>query len=186
MKIALIGQKGAPARNGGVERYAENLAANLAKAGHEVFLYSRSYYSRGLKEYRGFKIISVPSLNTRSLEAISNTFFACWDVAFRKVDVINVQSIGPASLIWLLKILKPHTPIIFTFHCQDYYQKKWGLLARAFLHVGEYLGCRLADEVIVVDTGSTDATVAIATGLGERLNRRLRWLFRLIYGVASD
>ncbi|NCN99952.1 glycosyltransferase family 4 protein [Candidatus Falkowbacteria bacterium] len=150
MKIALIGQKGAPTRNGGVERYAENLAAHLASAGHEVFLYSRKYYSQGLKEYRGFKIISVPSINTRSLEAITNTFFAIVDVIFRKVDVINLQSIGPASLIWLLKIFKPGTPITFTFHCQDYYHAKWGRLARAWLHIGEYLGCHLANEVIVI------------------------------------
>jgi len=150
MKIALIGQKGAPTRNGGVERYAENLAAHLASAGHEVFLYSRKYYSQGLKEYRGFKIVSVPSINTRSLEAITNTFFAIVDVIFRKVDVINLQSIGPASLIWLLKIFKPGTPITFTFHCQDYYHAKWGRLARAWLHIGEYLGCHLADEVIVI------------------------------------
>jgi glycosyltransferase involved in cell wall biosynthesis len=149
MKIALIGQKGAPTRNGGVERYAENLAVNLVKSGHEVLLYSRKYYSGGIKEYKGVRIISVPSINTKSLEAISNTFFACLDVAFRKVDIINVQSIGPAALIWLLRILKPRTPIIFTFHCQDYYHKKWGKLAQWFLRFGEYVGCRLADKVIV-------------------------------------
>lgn len=149
MKIALIGQKGAPTKNGGVERYAENLAATLAARGHEVLLYSRQYYSQGISEYRGFKIVSVPSINTKSLEAVTNTFFAMIDVIFRKVDLINVQSIGPAALIWILRIFKPRTPIIFTFHCQDYYHKKWGLLARTYLRLGEYIGCRLADKVIV-------------------------------------
>lgn len=156
MKIALIGQKGAPTQNGGVERYAENLAANLVAKGHEVLLYSRKYYSRGIKEYKGIRIISVPSLNTKHLEAISNTFFACLDVAFRKVDIINIQSIGPAALIWLLKLLNPRTPIVFTFHCQDYYHKKWGRLARYFLKSGERLGCRLADRVIVTSRNLVD------------------------------
>ena len=149
MKIAIIGQKGAPTKSGGIERYAENLAANLATQGHEVSLYSRKYYSQGIKEYRGFKIISVPSINTKHLEAITNTFFACLDAIFRDFDVINIQAIGPASLIWILKIFKPRTPIIFTFHCQDYYHKKWGLASRQFLKLGEYLGCRLADKVVV-------------------------------------
>lgn len=150
MKIAFIGQKGIPTKNGGVERYAENLAANLVANGHEVLLYSRKYYCQGIREYKGIKIITVPSFNTKSFEAITHTFFACLDVTFRKVDVINVQSIGPASLIWLLKILNPRTPIIFTFHCQDYYQKKWGRLARWYLRLGEKIGCLFATKIITV------------------------------------
>ena len=159
MKIAFIGQKGAPTRNGGVERYADNLAAHLVAKGHEVLLYSRKYYCQGIREYKGIKIVTVPSLNTKSLEAITNTFFACLDVTFKKVDVINVQSIGPASLIWLLKILNPRTPIVFTFHCQDYYQKKWGKLAQWYLKFGEKVGCSLADEIITI---SKDLTAYVA------------------------
>jgi len=149
MKIAFIGQKGVPTRNGGIEKYTENLALNLVKRDHEVFVYSRHYYSGGLKEYKGIKIISVLNIRTKHLEAISNTFFACLDVIFRKVDVINFQAIGPASLIWLVKLFKPKTPIIFTFHCQDYYHQKWGKLARWYLKLGERIGCRWADKVIV-------------------------------------
>lgn len=149
MKIAFIGQKGMPTQNGGVERYTENLAINLAQKGHEVFVYSRRYYSQGIKEYKGVKIVSVPSWRGKNFEAITNTFFACLDVIFRKVDVINFQAIGPSSLIWLVKIFKPRTPIIFTFHCQDYYHQKWGSFARLYLKLGEKIGCRLADAVVV-------------------------------------
>lgn len=149
MKIAFIGQKGVPTQNGGVERYTENLALSLVKRGLEVFVYSRRYYSQGIKEYKGIRVISLPSIRSKSLEAITNTFLACLDVAFRKVDAINFQAIGPASLIWLVKILKPKTPVIFTFHCQDYYHKKWGLFARAYLKFGERIGCRYADKVVV-------------------------------------
>ncbi|MFA5754409.1 MAG: glycosyltransferase family 4 protein [Patescibacteria group bacterium] len=156
MKIALIGQKGAPTQNGGIERYTENLATNLVNKGVEVLLYSRRYYSRGVKEYKGVRIISLPSIKSKNLEAITNTFFACLDVAFRKVDAINFQAIGPASLIWLAKLLKPRTPIIFTFHCQDYYHKKWGRLARWYLKFGERVGCRLADKVIVTSRVLSD------------------------------
>ncbi len=156
MKIAFIGQKGVPTRNGGIEKYTENLALNLIKRGHEVFVYSRPYYSAGLKEYKGIKIISVPTIKIKSLEAIINTFFACLDVVFRKVDVINFQAIGPASLIWLVKLFKPKTPIIFTFHCQDYYHQKWGKFAQWYLKLGEKIGCRLADKTIVTSHVLTD------------------------------
>ncbi|MBI5621337.1 hypothetical protein HY933_00530 [Candidatus Falkowbacteria bacterium] len=45
MRIAFIGQKGIPARFGGIERHAEELAARLAKAGQEVFVYCRPWYA---------------------------------------------------------------------------------------------------------------------------------------------
>lgn len=151
MKIAFIGQKGIPTKTGGVERYTENLALNMVLAGHEVFVYSRfSYNTDKLTEWRGVKIINTPSLASKNLDAITSTFFACLDLIRRKYDVIHFQSIGPASLLWLAKIFSPRTKIIFTFHCQDYYHKKWGRFAKLYLKFGEFVGNKLADEVLTV------------------------------------
>jgi glycosyltransferase involved in cell wall biosynthesis len=151
MKIAFIGQKGIPAKTGGVEKYVESLATNLIALGHEVFVYSRrDYLPEKLVEFKGVKIINLPSFCGKNLEAISHTFLAVLDLIFRKVDVIHFQSIGPASLMWLVKLLKPNTPIVFTFHCQDYYHQKWGAFARAYLRFGEMVGCRLANKIIVI------------------------------------
>jgi len=150
MKIIFIGQKGIPAKTGGVERYVESLALNLVAQGQEVFAYSRRSYSQDLKEYKGIKIISLPNLPGKNLEAISHTFLACLDLMRRKVDVIHFQSIGPSSLIWLARILKPRTPIVFTFHCQDYYHQKWGRLARWYLKFGEKVGCLFAHKIITI------------------------------------
>ena len=103
MKIALIGQKGIPSgQGGGVEKHVENLAVKLVEMGHEVLAYTRySYSDQRIKEYQGVKLINLPSLPTKSLDAISHTFLACLDLIFRKVDVIHFHSIGPSSLIWL-------------------------------------------------------------------------------------
>ncbi|PIR94895.1 glycoside hydrolase, partial [Candidatus Falkowbacteria bacterium CG10_big_fil_rev_8_21_14_0_10_37_6] len=63
MKIYFIGQKGIPAVGGGVESYVDNLAARLAKKGHEVFVYTRwSYSDRRRKTYKGVNLINLPSL----------------------------------------------------------------------------------------------------------------------------
>ena len=151
MKIAFIGQKGIPTKTGGVERYTENLAINMARAGHEVFVYSRnSYNTEKLNEYQGVKIITTPSITSKNLDAITGTFLAILDSVRRDYDIIHFQSIGPALLMWLLKILKPKTKIVFTFHCQDYHHKKWGVLAKLSLRLGEFIGNKLADEVITV------------------------------------
>jgi len=152
MKIAIIGQKGIPAVSGGVEKHVEDLSVRLTKAGHEVLVYTRpNYTDKALKEYKGARLISLPSIPTKNLDAISHTFLASLDVIFRrKVDIIHFHSIGPSSLIWLVKLLKPRTPIIATFHTQCYFHKKWGSFAKWYLKFGEFVMHRLADEVIAI------------------------------------
>jgi len=150
MKIAIIGQKGMPSKSGGVEKHVEDLATRLVKKGHEVLVYTRPNYTpKDLQDYKGVKLVSLPTIGTKHLDAIVHTFLACLDLVKRDVDVIHFQSIGPASLIWLVKLLKPKTPIIATFHCKCYNQKKWGFLAQAYLHFGELVICRLADKTII-------------------------------------
>ena len=130
MKIAIIGQKGIPSISGGVEKHVEDLSVRLVQAGHEVLAYTRpNYTNKNLKEHKGVQLISLPSFATKRLDAITHTFRACLDVAKRDVDVIHFHSIGPSSLIWLVKLLNPHTPVIATFHCQDYLHQKWGVFA---------------------------------------------------------
>ncbi len=151
MKIAFIGQKGIPSKSGGVEKHVEDLSVRLAGLGHEVLVYTRPNYSDpSMVKYKGVKLISLPSIATKHLDAITHTFRACLDVAKRDVDVIHFHSIGPSSMLWLVKLLKPGVPVVVTFHCQDYYHQKWGILARAYLKFGEIIACKLADRTITV------------------------------------
>jgi len=151
MRIAFIGQKGIPGIGGGVERYVEDLAVRLAKLGQEILVYTRPYYTpKQLKEFSGVKLISLPSLKTKHLDAISHTILACLDVIFRQVDVVHFQSIGPALLCWLPKLLNPKIKIISTLQSRDYEHRKWGALARWSLRLGEKLMCYFSDEVLAV------------------------------------
>lgn len=158
MKIALIGQKGIPVTHGGgVEKHVENLAVRLVELGHEVIVYTRhSYTDKRLKEYKGVKLVGLPSVPTKNLDAISHTFLAAIDVIFRKVDVVHFHSIGPSSLIWLVKLFKPHTPVISTFHSQCYHNQKWGFFAKNYLRFGEYMCSQKADTVITVSKSLLD------------------------------
>ena len=154
MRIFFIGQKGIPSKSGGVEKHVEELSARLAKQGHEVFVYTRPNYTKpGLKKYKGVNLISLPNIATKHLDAISHTFMACIDVLFRKADVVHFHSIGPSSLLWIVKILKPGTSVIATFHARCYFHKKWGVFARSFLKFGEYIVCNWTDRTITVSRG---------------------------------
>ena len=154
MKIAIIGQKGIPAVSGGVETHVEELSVKLAERGHEVYVYTRpNYTDKNLKEYKGVNLVSLPSIPTKHLDAISHTFFACLDASRRNVDIAHFHSIGPSFWIWLLKILRLKTPIVATFHTLCYQHKKWKSFARFSLKVGEYVCCNMADKVITISKG---------------------------------
>jgi len=151
MKIAFIGQKGIPAKFGGVERHVEELAVELVGRGHEVFVYARNNYTdKTIREYKGVKIINLPSIPTKHLDAITHTFLATVHSLFCKYDVIHFQAIGPSLMSWIVRIFKRNVALLSTFHCQDYYHKKWGWFARKSLLLGEYLTCKIPNKTITV------------------------------------
>jgi glycosyltransferase involved in cell wall biosynthesis len=151
MKIAFIGQKGIPAKFGGVEKHVDDLAVHLAQAGHDVYVYTRANYTENdLHQYKGVNLISLPSIPTKHLDAISHTFLACFDAYRREYDLIHFHSIGPSSLILLMKFLRPNLPIVATFHSMCYHHKKWNWLAKLYLQVGEFMLCNFADKVITI------------------------------------
>ncbi|MCX6793015.1 MAG: glycosyltransferase family 4 protein [Candidatus Falkowbacteria bacterium] len=157
MKIIFIGQKGLPSLSGGVEKHVEELAVRLAGRGHEVMAYTRPHYTDPkLTDYKGVELVSLPSLKTKNLDAISHTFLACLDLFRQKADIIHFHSIGPSSLIWLARIIKPSAKIISTFHCQDYYHQKWNFFGRIYLKFGEWMSCHAADMTITVSESLQD------------------------------
>jgi glycosyltransferase involved in cell wall biosynthesis len=154
MRIAFIGQKGIPALSGGVEKHVEQLAVRMAREGHEVFAYVRSHYTDpSLKEYKGVKLIHVPSIRRKNLDAITHTFFATVHALFRRYDVIHYQSIGPSTLSIVPRLLKRGTRVVATFHCQDYLHKKWSWFGRLYLKFGEYVACTVPEKTVVVSDG---------------------------------
>lgn len=158
MNIFMIGQKGIPAVGGGIEAHVENLAAGLVDLdnSNNIVVYTRpNYTDKNLKSFKNVALISLPSITSKYFDAVSHTFLACLDLFKRRkeVDIVHFHGIGPASLMWLVKILNPSAKIVFTFHCRDYFHEKWGYFSRLYLKLGEFIGCRMADVVIVISRG---------------------------------
>ncbi|MBP9697862.1 MAG: glycosyltransferase family 4 protein [Candidatus Moranbacteria bacterium] len=150
MKIAFIGQKGIPAIAGGVEKHVEKLSTRLAAQGHEVTVYVRSHYTpASLEEFEGVKLVHVPSINTKHLDAITHTLAATLHALFSPYDIIHYQSIGPSILSVIPRLFKPKARTVATFHSRDYTHKKWGFFARTFLHIAEYITCTVPERTIV-------------------------------------
>jgi len=151
MKIAFIGQKGIPAKSGGVDRHVESLAFFLSKKGQEVIVYNRyGYLEKNIREWEGIKIISLPFINNKNLAAITHGFFATVDAVRRRVDVIHYHGIGPCLLAWIPKLIRPKIKVVATLHSFDYGNDKWGVFAKFMLKLGEKMMTKYADQVIVL------------------------------------
>jgi glycosyltransferase involved in cell wall biosynthesis len=153
MKIAVLGTRGFPHIQGGVETYCENLFPRLAALDPEIeiLIYRRSPYihvaNKGAK-YQGIRFSDLPAWKTRNLEAFSHSLLAAMASIFSRPDIVHIQNIGPALVLPLLKLFRLKT--VVTYHSPNYEHKKWGRLARFFLKMGEKLVITWADKVIFV------------------------------------
>lgn len=134
---------------GGVESHCEELYPRIVSLGYDVAVIRRESYARDtLNEWKGVELVDVRSPKKKSFEAIVHTFRAVCLARRLKADVLHIHAIGPALLVPLAKILG--MKVVFTHHGPDYDRDKWGRVAKTMLKLGEWLGCRFADHVIVI------------------------------------
>lgn len=140
--IAMLGQKRIPSREGGVEVVVEELATRMVKNGNNVTCYNRrghhvsgkEYDARKIKEYKGIRIKTVPTINCRGLAAMSSSVFAAIRAAFGKYDVVHFHEEGPCAMLWLPKLFGKRC--IATIQGLDYMRAKWGKLASTYIMLG--------------------------------------------------
>jgi glycosyltransferase involved in cell wall biosynthesis len=159
MRITMIGQKGIPATYGGVERHVDELSQRLVARGHSVTVYTRPHYTPpDLHEYRGVELISMRSLPTKHLDAISHTAICSIRAAFGKADIVHYHSAGPALLSWFPRLAGKK--VVCTVHGQDWKRPKWGRAASMALRMGER-----------ASVSFPNATISVSECLAEELSR---------------
>lgn len=161
MKIAMIGHKRIPSREGGVEIVVEQLASRMVAQGHEVYAYNRKGHhvsgdkTKDLKEvkmHRGIHIITVPTFENKSLNAFVYSVLATLHAVFQHYDVIHYHASGSCAMLWLPKLFGIHT--VATIHGIDSQRSKWGGFASKYLQFGEKMAAKYADELIVLSEGN--------------------------------
>lgn len=158
MKIAMIGHKRIPSREGGVEIVVEELSKRLVKSGNQVDVYNRKgrnvqnenadKCNIGLKEYKGIKIITIPTINKKGIDALIYSFLATVKALFGHYDIIHYHAEGPCAMLWIPHLFKIRT--IATIHGLDWQRSKWGGLASKYIKFGERIAAKYADEIIVL------------------------------------
>jgi glycosyltransferase involved in cell wall biosynthesis len=162
MKIAMIGHKRIPSREGGVEIVVEELSKRLVEKGVKVEVYNRkgnlkknkdpSLYEN--KHYKGIRIIRIQTINRKSLDALIYSFFATLRAIFGRYDLIHYHALGSSVMIIIPYILRIRT--ISTIHGLDWQRDKWGAIAKKYLLLGEKIAAKYADEIIVLSKSTYD------------------------------
>jgi len=155
MKIFVTGTRGIPDIPGGVEKHCQELYPLIAAQGHKVIVATRTpYVIKRINTWRGVQLLPIFAPRIKSLEAITHTFFAVIKARLVNPDIVHIHSVGPALMVPLARILG--LKVVFTDHGPDYDRQKWGVIAKSTLRFGEYLGCRFANEVIVISAVIAD------------------------------
>ena len=154
MKIAVIGSKGLPPKQGGIEHHCAEIYARMVEQGHTVELYGRSSYTQASWRepctYKGVNVRSIPSLPLRGLDALVTSAVAAIAASLAKNDVIHFHALGPSLFSWIPRILSPHSKVVMTCHGLDWQRTKWGKISSTLIRLGEQIGTACSHEVVAV------------------------------------
>ena len=166
MKLAILGTRGIPANYGGFETFAEELSTRLAARGHDVTVYGRSNNIRYEgKEYRGVKLVILPTIGTKHLDTVSHTFLSVVHAIPRRFDVALICNAANAIFAVIPRITG--TPVALNVDGIERKRRKWGLAGRTYYRISEYLATLIPNVIV------TDAAV-------------IKEYYRKEYGVSSQ
>jgi glycosyltransferase involved in cell wall biosynthesis len=149
VKLAILGTRGVPANYGGFETLAEELGRRLVERGHSVTVYGRrGFVDPALGRWRGMRLVVLPSIRTKHLETVSNTFLAACHAAVARYDAVLLCNAANAPFIPLLRWTG--IPVAINVDGLERTRRKWGAAGRAWYRLGEALSAHLPD-VLVTD-----------------------------------
>ncbi len=146
----MIGSRGVPATHGGVEHHVEQLGARLVERGHDVTVYCRTnYLPEPRSEYRGMRLVSLPSVSSKNLDAIVHSGLSAAHSLFEPYDVVHYHNAGP-GLAAPISRLRRHRRIVLTVHSFNSEHEKWGVAARTLLRTADRLSVTVPNATVVV------------------------------------
>jgi glycosyltransferase involved in cell wall biosynthesis len=154
MRVAVIGAKGIPPKQGGIEHYCAEIYPRMVSQGHSVDLFARSSYTESFGwenyDFQGVRVISFPGLNYYyGLDALVTSAMGAIAASGNKYDIIHFHALGPALFTCIPRIANS-AKIIVTCHGLDWQRAKWGHLSTKLIQLGEKAAVRFAHEMIVV------------------------------------
>ena len=149
IKVMVLGLRGFPNVQGGVETHCQALYPLLVERGFEVDVLTRSPYADpAIEQWQGVRFHRLWSPQSSGLEAMLHSIVGVFYAALRRPDILHIHAIGPAIVTPLASLFGLKT--VVTHHGPDYDREKWGRFARFILKAGEFGGMRFSRARIVI------------------------------------
>ena len=199
LRIAMLGHKRIPSREGGIEIVVGELATRMVEKGHRVTCFNRrghhvsgeAFDGEKRSEYCGVRLKDVWTLDKKGLAAMTASFSAAICAAFGRYDVVHFHAEGPCAMIWLPRLFGKRC--IATIHGLDHQRAKWGKFASWYIRLGEKCAVRFAHEIIVLSENAKQyfldtyqrKTVLIPNGI-TRYERLEALEIKKVFGLVRD
>ncbi|WP_234881847.1 glycosyltransferase family 4 protein [Agrobacterium larrymoorei] len=150
LRVCMIGLRGIPDVQGGVEKHVEQLVSNLVDLGADVHVFARRNYVAEKEPYvwRGITVHPLWAPRNTRLEAILHTALALVKARFLHPDIVHIHAVGPSLVAPLARVLR--LKVVVTHHGYDYDREKWGSVEKRILRLGEWAGMRFSHARIAI------------------------------------
>jgi len=152
MKVGVIGTRGFPGIQGGLETHCMEIYTRITRLFDvKATVYRRKPYINSSNKdirYQNIKFVDFYVPKSKNLETFLHSFLAAIHALFQGYDIVHFHNTGPGFFIPLMRL--SGAKIVFTYHNVSYIQKKWGFFARAFLNLTEKICLRSSDYVIFI------------------------------------
>ena len=152
LRIAILGTRGIPARYGGFETFAEELATRLVERGHQVTVYCRQ--RPGPPAYRGVALTYLPTIRHKYFDTIAHTFFSTIHLLFHRHHVALYCNGANAVFTFIPRLIG--IPVALNVDGLERKRKKWNRLARAWYRLSEWLSTFCPNVMITDARGIAD------------------------------
>ncbi|MBP1859307.1 glycosyltransferase involved in cell wall biosynthesis [Rhizobium herbae] len=146
----MLGTRGIPNVQGGVEKHIEMIGTELVNMGWDVEVIGRRrYLANPLQNtWNGIRVIPLWAPKTMILEAIGHSVVGVLFAARHRPDILHIHAVGPALVAPLARLFG--LKVIVTHHGYDYERQKWGRFAKRMLKLGEAFGMYTSNGRIAI------------------------------------
>jgi glycosyltransferase involved in cell wall biosynthesis len=150
LRIAIFGGRGIPSTYSGTETFFIELAPRLVERGHEVIIYCRrSLFKERPAEYRGVRLIYLPSIETKNLGTFTHTLACMIDVLRRDVDAMLVTNVANAFHCVIPRIFRQNCAI--NVDGIEWKRGKWGRIGKSYFRWNARLVGKILPKGIITD-----------------------------------
>ncbi len=149
MRFAILGTRGIPARYGGFETFAEELATRLTARGHILTVYCRERNPE--PSYRGVRLQYLPAVHHKYLDTVSHTLLSTMHLALKRLggdkqDAVLYCNAANALFTWIPRALG--MPVALNVDGLERNRKKWNRLAKTWYRMSEWLATWMPNAVV--------------------------------------